>query len=254
MSGNPTTALATIDLSSYLALREEAEELRELVDEYLEDGLSENDLHLIKIPAGGGMAWELPGDTTASTFDGVILAVQNTRAYFPQAFTGGANPPACSSRDGKTGVGLPGGSCLTCEKAIWGSGKEHFGTACGERKIVYILMPGETLPVRLSLPVTSFKILRKYQVSLLNKRYPSHGVVTQFGLEKAKSQSGITYSVLKLSQVTPISGDMADRAKAYATMLKSALFHQPDLQAPPSSPVSDDAIPWGAELDEDSVI
>lgn len=241
--------LAVVSTEQYLALREEADELRALVDEYLEDGLSEQDLHLIKIPTGGGLQWELPNEQMASTFDGVILAIQQTRAYFPDEYSGGNSPPTCSSRDGKVGIGRPGGECALCSMAQWGSGRTGIGSACKERKILYILFPGETLPVRLSLPVTSFKHLRKYHIGLLNKRLPQHGVVTRFSLERIKSRSGISYSMIKLAQVGPIPAEMAERAKSYATTLKTALFPTaPETSTATHATVMDDDVPWGDDL------
>jgi hypothetical protein len=221
------TALAVIPAETYSALAQETQELRELVDEFFADGLSADDLHLIRIPTGGGKTWELPGEEQHPTFLGVILAIQNTRAYWPEAFSGGGSPTACSSRDGITGVGNPGGVCQECPLAKWGSGRSGIGTACTPRKILYVLRPEDTLPVRLALPVTSFKPLREYQMLLFNRRRRPSTVATAFGLERTTNKSGIAYSKATFTLTGQLSPETADRAAAYASLLRSSLATVP---------------------------
>ena len=59
----------------------------------------------IKIPSGGGIAFELPGEDeetpdSAKEFSGVILFHHQIRGYYRTAYTGGNNPPDCGSMDG----------------------------------------------------------------------------------------------------------------------------------------------------------
>jgi len=248
------SAMVTINAAAYLALQEEQQELHALIDEFFEDGISENDLHLIRLPTGGGQQWQMPDDSMVDAFEAVIIAVQNTRLYWADAFTGGGMPPDCSSRDGKMGVGTPGGYCSACEFSQWGSGKNNFGTACQQRQVVYILLPGETLPARLGLSVTSFTALRRYKINLLTKRLPLWGVVTRVSLERTKNKQGIVYSVAKFSQAGPLPEDMTARAKAYAAMIKSVLQLTPEPAEPtPLDPATtkEEDVPWGSALDDD---
>lgn len=78
--------------------------------EWLNEAMNEDcagiDLQLdrIKIPAGGSTAFEIPGadadDTQmAKEITGVILFNHPANAYYK--YTGGSNPPDCSSFDGK---------------------------------------------------------------------------------------------------------------------------------------------------------
>lgn len=233
-NGQPTTsALVPVDVGeNYMALQCEAHELASMIDEYLEGGLQEGDLEQIKIPTGGGLQWELPsaaGGEMANTFDGVIVGVQTTRTYWSEAFSGTGVPPDCISRDGKTGIGSPGGECETCEKNHWGSGKNNMGTACQERKRVYILRPEGFLPVILNLPITSIKNLRKYQIRLLSQHTPVNVVVTRFGLERNKSQGGILYSQVTCTSIGPLPETLAPLAKAYAKTIQAAIGIQPEI-------------------------
>ena len=238
--------LAVVSTEQFVALRQEAAELQELVEEFFKDGLSENDLPLIKIPAGGGRSWELSESENAPTFTGCILGIQNTRAYWAEAFTGAGTPAACSSRDGVTGVGEPGGTCARCPLGEWGSGRGGVGTACLPRKIVYVLRPEEVLPVRLALPVTSFVNLRKYQVALLNRRVRPSAVSTLFGLTSAQSKTGIKYSQATFTVAGALDAETAGRARAYAALLTASLG-QTKVENQAEEP------PAAAEIDDEDV-
>jgi hypothetical protein len=245
-NGEGETALTTITTEQFVALQQEATELQELVEEFFTDGLVENDLELIKIPSGGGRAWDLPKGLSAPTFDGVLLGIQNSRAYWPNTYSGGGTPADCSSRDGITGRGRPGGECKWCELSQWGSGRNGVGTACNPRKTLYILRPVDSLPVRLSLPVTSFTPLRKYQVSLLNQRVRPSAVATRFGLAVAQSKSNIKYSQATFAVAGALDPETALRAKAYAGILASALggsAKSTAVEEPAPTEIEEDDIP-----------
>lgn len=244
----PLTALVPVDVGEYAALQVEQQELAYMIDEFLEGGLKEGDLEQIKIPTGGGLQWEIPGGEMVSSFDGVIVGIQTTRTYWPGDFTGAGVPPSCVSRDGKTGIGNPGGECEVCEKNMWGSGKNGQGTACAPRKRLYILRPEGFLPVVLNLPVTSMTNLRKYQIRLLSQRKPANIVVTRFGLERNKNKAGIAYSQVTCSAVGPLPESLAPLAKAYSKMIQTAVgIHQEDQerQEPrqPTAPFDPNQIP-----------
>src|SRR4029450_12815372 len=80
------------------------------------------DLDRIRMPTGGALTFEVPtpaGPESRPTITGVLVHVQQRRAYWAQAFdeTGGGTPPDCTSADGITGVGEPGGACARCPLA-----------------------------------------------------------------------------------------------------------------------------------------
>jgi hypothetical protein len=241
---NPNTALIPLG-ADYEVLSCNAREVAEMIGEFLEDGLKPNDLEQIKIPTGGAIQWELPGGEMVNSFEGVIVGIQTTRAYWEGDFAGGGTPPNCTSQNGRTGIGSPGGECDFCPKNMWGSGKNGTGTACSPRKKIYILRPEGFLPVVLSLPVTSMDKLRKYQIRLLNQRTGVNIAVTRFGLERTKSKAGILYSQVTCTAVGPLPESLIPLARSYAKMIQSAVGIEPNepQAAPVAAPFDPNAIP-----------
>lgn len=97
----------------------------------------------IKIPAGGGISYEVPGDDPSNPdsvkeFKAVILYHHPIHSYYKEKFTGGNNPPDCGSMDGKIGVVAETGeckNCATCPYAKFGSG-DNGGMACKQKRRV----------------------------------------------------------------------------------------------------------------------
>lgn len=242
-----STALALVSTDHFVAFNDETNELIiELIREFFADGLGEDDLHTVKIPTGGGQSWDLPGDQSARTFTSIIVGEQMTRSYWPEPFSGTGQPSACSSKDGLMGVGDPGGPCSMCSYSQWGSGRNGIGQACQQRKILYILSPEDTLPMRLILPATSFGNLRKFYRDLLNKRVSRSGVVCEFGLMKTQNKTGITYSQATFKISDLLDKETAMRGKAYASVLARAMGHGTPIDAEPKAPPRHD-------LDEDDI-
>ena len=155
----------------------------------------------IKIPAGGGISYEVPGDDpsnpdSAKEFRAVILYHHPIHSFYKDKFTGGNNPPDCGSMDGKIGIDGSTGECKDCSKcplAKFGSG-ENGGMACKQKRRVYLLREGEILPVILTIPTGSIKEFTKYVTRLLQKGKKTNSVVTKFTLKKAQNSTGITFS------------------------------------------------------------
>ena len=154
---NTNTEIAVVENSGYLT---ETVNLAELFSEEL-DGLRPS-FEKIKIPAGGGLAYEVPGDDpnspdSAKEFSAVILYHHPINSYYRDKFTGSNNPPDCSSLDGKLGVVAETGECRGCKScpyAKFGSG-ENGGMACKQKRRMYILREGEMLPMIMTLPTGS---------------------------------------------------------------------------------------------------
>jgi hypothetical protein len=161
------------------------------------DQISPFDLPQIKVPTSGGKQWELPGledSEFTTTFDAIIVDQRTNRVYFSKPFgEGDATGPDCNSQDGLVGVGDPGGQCATCPLNQWGS--KGAGKACTERRLLFLVLPGNTLPVTLSLPPTALRPLRDYLMKLGSASVPFYGVVTRFSLKQTQSKTGITFSV-----------------------------------------------------------
>ena len=186
--GNGAVAQYTggVDLGSILA-----EEL---------DGLNLS-FDRIKIPSGGGLAFEVPGDDpdspdTVKEFKAVILHHHPINCYYKEEYTGGNNPPDCGSMDGHIGIDGETGevkSCADCPFNKFGSGKNG-AKACKQKRRIYLLREGEALPTMLSLPTGSLGEFSKYVMRLLSKGRKTNGVVTKFTLKKAQNSGGINYS------------------------------------------------------------
>ena len=164
------------------------------------DGLTPS-FERIKIPAGGGLAYEVPGEDPDSPdsvkeFKAVILYHHPINCYSEEEYTGGNNPPDCGSMDGKVGIEAETGivkSCADCEFKKFGSAKNG-GKACKQKRRIYLLREGEALPTILSLPTGSLGEFSKYVMRLLSKGKKTNGVVTKFTLKKAQNSGGINYS------------------------------------------------------------
>lgn len=176
-----------------------AANLGEILAEEL-DGLTPS-FERIKIPAGGGLAYEVPGDDPDSPdnvkeFKAVILYHHPINCYYKEEYTGGNNPPDCGSMDGKLGIDAETGeckNCAECEFNKFGSGKNG-AKACKQKRRIYLLREGEALPTILSLPTGSLGEFSKYVMRLLSKGRKTNGVVTKFTLKKAQNSGGINYS------------------------------------------------------------
>lgn len=157
------------------------------------------DMPRIKIPAGGGTTWELPDGETTKALDVIIVHRQLTRAFWQDEFSGGAEPPSCSSQDAVVGVGDPGGSCNLCPMAKFGSdgGK---GQRCRLITRLFIAHEAGQFPALLSLPPSAASVCKQYVVqTLVATGLPYWAVRTMITLEKRQSVNGITYSAPKFA-------------------------------------------------------
>lgn len=200
-------ALATRENYSLATLNQEA--MQAMAEEL--DGLGAVPFDQIKVPSGGGLAFEIPGDDpdrpeTVDELVGVIAVHHPVNAYWKAAFSGGNEQPDCSSLDGKTGMETETGEvrkCDGCPFNVFGSANDGTNSkACKNGHRIYLLRNGEPLPVLLSLPPTSLKAFRDYlakRVVLKGKR--CYAVITRITLSKAKSSGGITYSTCNFSKV-----------------------------------------------------
>lgn len=155
----------------------------------------------IKIPAGGGIAFEVPGDDpnnpdSVKSFKAVILHHQPINSYYKEKYDGSNNPPDCASMDGKVGIDADGvvQTCAECPLSKFGSAEDGKGKACKQKRRIFLLREGEVLPVILTLPTGSLAEYSKYIMRLLSKGKKSNSVVTAFSLKKAQNSGGITYS------------------------------------------------------------
>ncbi len=197
MATKKNTAIAPVtENTGFLT---EVVDLAELFSEEL-DGLRPSFEH-IKIPAGGGLAYELPGENpenpdTEKEFSAVILYHHPINVYYKEKFNGANNPPDCSSIDGKIGVLAETGECRECKGcplAKFGSG-ENGGMACKQKRRLYLIREGEVLPMIMTLPTGSLGEFTKYVTRLVTRGMKANSVVTKFTLKRAQNSTGINYS------------------------------------------------------------
>ena len=99
------------------------------------DGLQMMSFQRVKIPAGGALQFEIPTEDPdnpdyARTLEGVVLYNHSAYTLWPEGSEYDEDTkPLCSSVDGKTGIGEPGGACATCPMNAYGSAR-HART-CG---------------------------------------------------------------------------------------------------------------------------
>ncbi|WP_026486825.1 hypothetical protein [Caldanaerobius polysaccharolyticus] len=181
----------------------------------------------VKIPTGGGLTFEIPGDDPnnpdiAKEIVGVIVDHHPINAYWKEKFEGQNNPPDCSSLDGKRGIGVPGGNCKNCPYNQFGSAADGKGKACKNMHRVYILRSGEAFPLLLTLPPTSIKPFADYLAKrIITKGLRSYGVITKITLKKATNNSGIVYSQAQFQLESILDQNLVEQLKAYSQGIKA---------------------------------
>lgn len=179
-----------------------------------------------KIPAGGGLAFEIPGDDPDSPdsvkdVTGVIIDHYPLNSYWPEKYNGQNVAPACFSTDSHTGTGTPGGECAKCPYNKFGSGEDGQSKACKNAHRLYILRSGELYPIVITIPPTSLKPLSDYLAKrIVTKGLRSYGVVTRLTLKKATNSTGIAYSQVQFSLVEKLTPEQTELMKAYGESIR----------------------------------
>jgi hypothetical protein len=187
-------------------------------------GIDPSKLDRVKIPAGGGQAWEIPtldgkGDV-AKELNVIIVAKADVRSYYDTKFSGGNEPPSCYSIDCVHGVGNPGGLCDDCAFSKFGTARDDEGNftdgqACSQRLMMLCIKGDSTLPFVISAPPSSLKTIEPYFIRLAGQRLPFWAVVTNLSLQKQKSGSGIIYSQVQPEYVRTLTKDEIASLREY---------------------------------------
>lgn len=213
----------------------------------------------IKIPSGGGLAFEVPGDDpenpdTEKEIVGVIVDHHPVNAYWADKYSGANNPPDCASMDGKIGVDQDGNRkpCNSCPMNEWGTADDGRGKACKNMHRVYILREGEMLPLLLTLPPTSLKNLSDYLgLRVITKGLRSYGVITKVSLKKAQNAGGINYSQAVFALAGKLSPEqtkaMAEYSQGIRTITRQLAIQADEYE---QTGTSDAGIDYGASDDE----
>jgi len=171
--------------------------------------ISEFTLSRIKI-ANGLAQWvieDAEGDKTEPYVQGVIVHIHDVRTYYPSKHTRNI-PPDCSSRDGKTGHGKPGGICTECPLAQWDSADgDSSAQACKQGKVLLMFRGENLLPDVVHIPPTSIKAVEKFVLQTLTKRLAYHQCLTRISLVKAQSKGGDPYGKAVFEVVRRLSAE-----------------------------------------------
>ena len=266
-----TTALATLETFS-IANRYEGMD-PEMMEE-LEDEMSDLDpesgitCRKIKIPSGGGLAYEVQGEEETDVeymkeIKAVVVFTHRVNGFWAGAYGDDDQnkAPVCSSIDGKTGVRIDSGeviSCETCPLNQFGSatdqkGEPGKGKACKNMRRLYLMMDNDPNFYLLTVPPTSIKDVNKQLAKIMAGGTPYTGLVLKLTLEKTKNAAGVEYSKVVISKAGLLSTAVSAAAKEMRRQIKqqyqSMAITSEDYAAPEQSTAAEtpDEIPAPVE-------
>lgn len=192
------------------------------------DGLGTIPFERVKIPSGGSITFELPGENdeeteSATELVGVILDHNPVNAYWVEKFAGGNERPDCSSYDGKQGVDRRTGEVKSCESCPYNQfGSDGDGKACKNIHRLFILRENNPVPLILSLPPTSIKSMRDYVAKrILLKGYRCWKVLTKITLKKEKNRNNIAYSRAVFTFLDALTPEQIQKTEQMRNVVKS---------------------------------
>ena len=196
-----------------------------------EDQLSITNLDRAINPSGKSVQWEIPSledkPETTDVIEGVIVFHKLSRARWEGEYKGGGEPPVCTSRDGITGEGTPGGKCQACPYAKFTENAkgENERPECRVVKQLFIRRPGELLPVIVNITAVNLNQATNYLLGLATKKRKSHEqVVTRIRNETATSKSGFQYAKTHFSIAAMLPPEQAAEMTEYKNMVKPMLM------------------------------
>jgi len=227
--------VAVVEKKPFAIMEMSKEQIKSLIKDNLagESIDANTDLTRIKVPSGGGTTWTIPtveGEIETKELVGILVCHQLVRSYWESAYTGEGVPPDCSSMDCITGEGNPGGPCLECPYAEFGSDpkEESNAQACSQNRLMYFVLQDELIPVAVKAPPTSLKNSKKFLLGLTSRQYEISSIYTKLTLEKTKSQQGMDYSQIIFTSAGKVENP--ELTKAYADQIKPFLMQTvPDM-------------------------
>lgn len=193
------------------------------------------DLDRIKIASGTAL-WlcnDINGEITTPAIECVIVYDRTTRAYFPSKEPGNT-PPVCASRDGVTGIGTPGGSCIAkfddqgriiepgCPLAQFKSDPNGgAGQACTQHRQLFVLRGTSRLPEVVSIPPTSLPVVHKFMIRLIGQGVEYHHCIVRLSLDKVQNPQGKAYGRVVIKAVRMLSPEEIRRAEQMRAFAKN---------------------------------
>lgn len=232
-----TTDLVPVE--DYAIVKKGAEGVALLKDTLEGQDVTEFNLARVRMPSGGGLAWELPtltGVQAIQELQGVVVFYKNSRSYWEDAYSGGNEPPDCSANDakhatkGEDGVEIPATIdgetgkllCDTCAFSEWGSSDSGSGRGqkCKMTRQLFLIVPERMLPVVVSLPPTSLKKASAYFLTLADYSRDYKRMITKISLEKASGKDVPDYSVANFTAGEELAPEVAAVVAEYADALR----------------------------------
>lgn len=245
------TGTNLIDPSTYVILGNNGSALEAMTFNLQGETIDEFDLDRVRVPAGGLTVFETPEGEAVKTIDGILVSIQQRRAYWVKPFGDGGNvPPDCSSTDGLIGIGSPGGKCAHCPHNQFGTavrqdGSQGRGKRCRESRALFLIRPGDRLPLVVVAPATSLKGVKQYLMKLPVKRTQA---ITRLSLVKDKSADSIEYARIVCTYVGQLPDQYAKPLLDYNDAIAAVMTAQ--------APRLDDFSPTGGasrgEINDDS--
>lgn len=260
-SGSQSQALITreseaVAITDYVGLAEIGE-LEQVLAENCGDGagLGIGDLDRVKVPSGGGLAWELPSSGSkpeiAQEIEGVIAYWHDARGRWEQK-EGANTPPVCSSWDGRVGVGNPGGDCLSCRYAQFGSAENGRGQACKAMRNFYVLRPEDSLPLRIVAPPSSLKNARDFFLGLGKRsRIIYRHAIIRLGLQRDENPEGKPFSRITFEKVRTLEMEERPAIDAYSQFVQRIIDEARRRNAPIIEPAAAPGAEAAAEPGEE---
>jgi hypothetical protein len=193
---------------------------------------------MIKIPAGGGVAYEVQGDDDDEVdykkeIVGVIVFTHRMNGYWPGGFGSGEAEdkiPFCSSMDGKTGLTRENGelhNCDACPMNQFGTasdskGAQAKGKACKNMRRLYLMMDNDPNVYLLAVPPTSIREVNRQLAQIMgSKGIPYTSLIVSLRLEKAINAGGIAYSKVVIEKKGLLPAAAASDAKEMRRQIKT---------------------------------
>lgn len=213
-------------------------ELMEQLQDEMEDLDAESGIvcRKIKIPSGGGLAYEVQGEDESDVeyqkeIIGAIVFTHRLNGYWSGAYGSGDDNriPVCSSIDGKNGLNTETGEirpCATCPLNQYGTATDHKGNqakgkACKNMRRLYLLMNGDPNIYLLTVPPTSIKDVNKQLAKILTDGVPYTGLAINLKLTTAKNANGVDYSKVVISKSGLLPKATAEAVKVLRQELKA---------------------------------
>lgn len=233
-----TTELATMeDFKLVTGMDAMDEELRAELEDELEDLDDDGtiDAKHIKIPSGGGKAFEVETDNpddpeVMKEVTGVILFTHRMNAYWSRKFgeagdDGDTNKsPDCSSMNGKQGINRETGVVTTCDNCPYNQfGSDGKGKACKNMRRLYVMMDGRPDIYLLTVPPTSIRDINKTLKKIMGQQHiPYSRMIVTFKLAVTENADGIKYSKVTMEKAGLLPESLYKKASELRKAMKES--------------------------------